>query len=59
MTKKDPKPPIDARPVMSDLEILWRCLQCGEQWHDRGEPLPDRCPGCGAPKTEFERVRED
>jgi rubrerythrin len=45
--------------IMSELEIMWRCLKCGEMWPDKGEPLPEKCPHCGAPKTEFELVQED
>ena len=44
---------------MSVMELVWRCLRCGELWPDRGEPLPDACPNCGAPKTEFELLQED
>lgn len=44
---------------MSELAIVWRCLVCGFLWPDRGEPLPDKCVNCGAPKTEFELVQED
>jgi rubrerythrin len=50
---------IDGRPTMSDLEIVWRCLNCGHMWPDDGKPLPDACPNCGAAKTEFELIRED
>lgn len=56
---KPPVVPIDMRPTMSELAIMWRCLKCGEMWHDRGDPLPEQCPNCGAPKTEFELVQED
>ena len=49
----------DLRPNASDLAIMWRCLKCGEMWHNRGEPLPELCPNCGAAKTEFELVQED
>jgi rubrerythrin len=45
---------------MSLLELMWRCLRCGRLWPNReGEPLPDVCPNCGAPKTEFELIEED
>jgi rubrerythrin len=49
----------DARPILSDVELLWRCLSCGELWPNKAEPLPDICRNCGAPKTEFELLRED
>lgn len=51
--------PLDARPNLSDLELIWRCLRCGEHFQVDGEVLPVACPSCGAPKTEFEHVRED
>lgn len=44
---------------MSDLEIMWKCLVCGHMWPNAGDVLPDTCPNCGAPKTEFELVEED
>lgn len=44
---------------MGEMEIMWRCLVCGEMWPDLGQPLPDQCPNCGAPKTEFALVAED
>jgi rubrerythrin len=49
----------DGRPNQSDLELIWRCLICGEHMVITSELLPDVCPSCGALKTEFERVRED
>ncbi len=51
--------PVDGRPNLSDLELIWRCLNCGEHLRIEGDILPSQCPSCGAPKTEFERVRED
>ncbi len=51
--------PNDSRPTLSDVELMWRCLGCGELWPNRGEPLPDTCRSCGAPKTEFELLLED
>lgn len=44
---------------MSELSIMWRCLKCGEMWPNLDQSLPDACPNCGAPKTEFELVQED
>ncbi len=44
---------------MSDLEIMWKCLVCGHMWPNKGEALPDKCPNCGAPKTEFVLLDED
>ena len=58
-TDKPRVPPVDGRPVTSDLELVWRCLRCGEQWPNDGGLLPDTCPGCRAPKTDFELIRED
>ena len=40
------------------MTIVWRCLRCN--YHlPAGSPLPDACPSCGAPKTEFALVEED
>lgn len=44
------------RPI--DMELLWRCIQCGFLM-SRDKELPEQCPQCGAPKTEFESVIED
>jgi rubrerythrin len=49
----------DARPAISHVELMWRCLVCGELWPNIGDPLPDTCRNCGAPKTEFELLQED
>jgi len=51
--------PVDEPPGTSNLELVWRCLRCGELWPNRGEVLPDACRNCGAPKTEFELLQED
>lgn len=40
------------------MTIIWRCLKCNEHL-PAGEALPDACPSCGAPKTEFALVEED
>lgn len=40
------------------VEILWKCLRCGELM-PRGSHPPDICPSCGARKTEFVLVDED
>ena len=41
-------------------ELLWKCTRCGYQWHrEERDVLPEKCPSCGAPKTEFVRVAED
>ena len=40
------------------LELVWRCLRCGEQWL-RGDAPPEACPSCGAPPEEFVLVSED
>lgn len=44
--------------VNGETEILWKCLRCGEL-RPRGPAVPDFCPSCGAPKTEFVLVGED
>ena len=40
------------------LELVWRCLRCGELWL-RQDPPPEACPNCGAPPEEFVLVTED
>jgi len=40
------------------LELVWRCLLCGEQWLRQDQPLK-ACPNCGAPPEEFVLVSED
>jgi rubrerythrin len=40
------------------LELVWRCLRCGELWL-RQEAPPEACPNCGAPPEEFVLVSED
>jgi rubrerythrin len=44
------------RPI--DMELVWKCLKCGYLL-PRDQELPERCPQCGAPETEFEAVIED
>lgn len=44
--------------VKDQVEILWKCLQCGELM-PRAIKVPDVCPSCGAPKTEFVLLDED
>ncbi|MCA3749202.1 MAG: hypothetical protein IN808_08720 [Rubrobacter sp.] len=34
--------------------LLWACLKCG--YRVEGEPPPEKCPECGADKSEFEEV---
>ena len=46
----------DLRPI--GMELVWRCLNCGFLM-SRDKELPEQCPQCGAPKTEFEAVIED
>jgi rubrerythrin len=41
-----------------EVEIVWKCLKCGELM-PRGAGVPDVCPSCGAPKTEFVLLDED
>ena len=50
-------------PVLSmsetgSMTIVWKCLKCNHHL-PAGSPLPDACPSCGAPKTEFALVEED
>ena len=40
------------------LELVWRCLHCGELWLREDAP-PEACPNCGAPPEEFVLVSED
>jgi rubrerythrin len=40
------------------LELVWRCLRCGELW-SRQEAPPEACPSCGAPPEELVLVSED
>jgi len=40
------------------MTIVWRCLKCNTHF-PAGEPIPDACTSCGAPRTEFELVEED
>ena len=40
------------------LELVWRCLRCGELWL-RQDAAPEACPNCGAPPEEFVLVTED
>ena len=46
-------------PPLPHVRLVWRCLECGFVGAIRGDELPGSCPDCGAPKTEFEYVRED
>ncbi len=49
---------VDATHRTATLEIMWRCLRCGELWY-RQTPVPEACPSCGAPREEFVLVAED
>jgi len=49
---------VDATHRIAALEIMWRCLRCGELWY-RQAPMPEACPSCGAPREEFVLVAED
>jgi len=40
------------------MELVRKCLQCGHLV-PVDEPLPECCPKCGAPETEFVSVIED
>ena len=42
------------------LELVWRCLRCGELWlRDPSAEGLGACPNCGAPPEEFDLVTED
>ncbi len=62
-----PDKPVPPKPGSSDyrydankdqVEIIWKCLRCGELM-PRTASVPDVCPSCGAPKTEFVLLDED
>lgn len=40
------------------MTIIWRCLKCNHHL-PAGEALPEKCPNCGAPRTELALVEED
>jgi hypothetical protein len=40
------------------MTIVWRCLRCNHHFPS-GADLPDACPACRAPRTEFQLVEED
>lgn len=44
--------------VTESTELMWRCGKCGELVH-RKKGLPEKCPSCGAPQTEFSLIDED
>ncbi|HEY5038667.1 MAG TPA: hypothetical protein VIJ93_06300 [bacterium] len=44
--------------LTDQVELLWKCLRCGELM-PRRKVIPEICPSCGAPKTEFVLVDED
>jgi rubrerythrin len=44
------------------MELIWKCLKCGNLWPHREEDIdhpPEKCPSCGAPAQELELVEED
>ena len=58
------KRPCDAKGefAMDEKTLIWKCLQCGYVSNctdERCHVLPDKCPDCGAPKTEMEVIEED
>ena len=57
--KREPggEPPEPAHRTAA-LELVWRCLRCGELWLREDAPR-DACPSCGAPPEEFVLVSED
>jgi hypothetical protein len=40
------------------MTIVWRCMKCNHHFK-AGDELPESCPSCGAPRTEFQLVEED
>jgi rubrerythrin len=60
----NPVPPLSGSPDYrydankDQVEIVWKCLRCG-QLLEKVSKLPDVCPSCGAPKTEFVLLDED
>jgi rubrerythrin len=40
------------------MTIVWRCLKCNFHF-PAGDALPEACPSCKAPRTEFALVEED
>ena len=50
--------PLEPTHRTAALELVWRCLRCGELWL-REDALPAACPNCGAPREEFVLVSED
>lgn len=40
------------------MELIYKCTACG-LLQPREQPLPARCPECGAPKEYFMLVTED
>ncbi|MCL6593145.1 MAG: CBS domain-containing protein [Alicyclobacillus sp.] len=51
-----PRSPLEVR--TSQMHLVWRCLECGAQ-ETRNVGLPERCPHCGAPASEFALHTED
>jgi rubrerythrin len=50
--------PPDPAQRTAALELVWRCLRCGELWVRQEQP-PESCPNCGAPPEELVLVTED
>ena len=40
------------------MTIVWKCLECNHHFPAATE-VPEKCPSCGAPRTEFALVEED
>jgi len=42
--------------------IVWKCTRCGYLSNCEDElchVLPEKCPGCGAPREDLEVIEED
>jgi hypothetical protein len=42
---------------VGEINLMWRCWQCGET--DEIEGMPDSCPSCGAPAEDLYYWTED
>jgi rubrerythrin len=56
--KEAGREPLEPTHRTAALELVWRCLRCGELWLRQDVP-PEACPNCGAPPEEFVLVTED
>jgi rubrerythrin len=59
MEPKEPSPDLSISVIETGtMTIIWRCLRCNHHL-PAGEALPEKCPSCGAPRTELALVEED